>query len=214
MAWKESRANILCIREGKLATFFHHIMNVSCHHQGTLNILLIFLLLFILVFFNCFTLYQICRSRFNIHDTTTVSIVSKTNHNAAWWNAREKSGIEKLRQAQVIFELLFLNDFAESFTFNILECHFLEDFVCFSHKVSNTCFLAITFNHGVCSLMREINLFLYIFRNSCTLYAIFDNVAFENLFFFVSGVPSDFNPFEPVQQRRENCFKTIGRTNE
>ena len=214
MVWKESCANVLCICECKLATFLHNIMNVSCHHQRTLNILLTFLLLFFLVFFSCFSLDQICRSRFNIHDTASISIVSKTNHDATWWDSWEKSGVKELRQPQVIFKLLLLDSFAESFTFNILKGHFLEDLVSFSHKVPDTSFFTVTFNHGVCSFMREINFFLYIFRNTSTMDAIFDNVSLENLFFFVSGVPSDFNPFKPVQQRWKNGFKTVGSANE
>jgi hypothetical protein len=181
-----------------------------------LSILLFFSILFFLIFtfLNSFIFDQICHSCLNVHDAATIGIVSEAYHYTTGWNAGEKPGVKELRQAQIVFQLLFLDCFAESLSFDILESHFLEDLIGFSHQISHTCLLAVAFDHGVCSLGCEVDLFLHVFGNACAFYTAVDNVSFENLFFFVSRVPSDLDSLESVQQRRENGLKTVGCANE
>jgi hypothetical protein len=181
-----------------------------------LSVLLFFIILFFLIFtfLNSFIFYQICHSCLNIHDAATIGVVREAYHYTTGWNAGEKPGVKEFRQAQIVFQLLFLDCFAESLSFDILESHFLEDLVCFPHQISHTCLLAVAFDHCVCSLGCEVDLFMHVFRNACAFYTAVDNVPFENLFFFVGRVPSDLNSLKSVQQRRENGLKTIGCANE
>ena len=85
MIVEKRRTDKFGICESKLNTFFHDIMNVSCYKKGAL---------FRFTFFRLFdwSLYMSSLiNTFDVHDRSSIVVVSQTYHDSRWWMTFEKS---------------------------------------------------------------------------------------------------------------------------